>query len=113
MRGRKAPQPCLAPRSRRITGCQQRDHLKIAAGAMQPLDVWGLDAWTHRVGEALTECPIARFEPQIRQYSYDKTTAYIARMFRRHITEMRDSGEDFYRTCEAIWTDDDEAQRTH
>lgn len=82
---------------------------KTAAGAMQPLDVWGLAAWTHRVGEALTECPIARFEPQIRQYSYDKTTAYIARMFRRHLTEMRDSGEDFYRTCEAIWSDDDNA----
>lgn len=80
---------------------------KVAAAAMTPLQVWGLSAWTHSVGEALTECQIARFEPEVRRYSFDKTTAYIARTFRRHIEEMRANGEDFYRTCMAVWEEDD------
>ena len=80
---------------------------KAAAATMSPLDVWGLCSWTHRVGERLTCCEINRFEPEIRQYSHDKTTLYVARMFRRHLEEMQRNGEDFYRTCSDIWEADD------
>lgn len=81
---------------------------KVAAASMRPLEVFGLSAWTQRVGEALTECEIPRFEPVIRQYSFDKTTAYIARTFRRHLAEMLANGEDIARTFQAVWDEDDE-----
>lgn len=80
---------------------------KAAAATMSPLDVWGLTAWTHQVGQCLTACEINRFEPQARRYSQDKTTLYIARTFRRHLEEMQRNGEDFMRTCEDIWRMDD------
>lgn len=80
---------------------------KAAAATMSPLDVWGLCAWTHKVGEKLAGCRINRFEPQARQYSHDKTTLYIARTFRRHLEEMQANGEDFMRTCKDIWGQDD------
>jgi hypothetical protein len=80
---------------------------KQAAATMQPLQVWGLSAWTQRVGEALTQCPIPRFEPEIRRYTHDKTTAYIARTFRRHLVEMLANGEDLKRTFESVWQQDD------
>lgn len=84
---------------------------KVAAARMSPLEVWGLTAWTHSVGEALTQCPISRFEPEVRRYSFDKTTAYIARTFRRHLAEMVENGEDLARTFRAVWDEDDEAER--
>lgn len=88
---------------------------KLAAATMQPLEVWGMTAWTHHVGEALTACSIPRFEPEVRRYSFDKTTLYIARTFRRHLAEMMASGEDVARTFQAVWEQDDEDGkcRTH
>lgn len=84
---------------------------KLAAAVMTPAQVWGLSAWTHSVGEALTECPIPRFEPEVRRYSFDKTTAYIARTFRRHLAEMLANGEDIARTFQAVWNEDDQQER--
>lgn len=81
---------------------------KRAAATMRPSEFWGFTAWTHRVGEAVTQTALERFEPEIRRYSHDKTTRYIANMFRRHISAMKENGEDFYRTCEAIWQEEDE-----
>jgi hypothetical protein len=83
---------------------------KLAAARMAPLEVWGLSAWTHSVGEALTSCEIERFEPAVRRYNFDKTTAYIARTFRRHLSEMLANGEDLTRTFQAVWDEDDEAK---
>lgn len=80
---------------------------KLAAGWMSPLQIWGLCSWTHRVGERLTTCAINRFEPEVRQYSQQKTTLYIARTFRRHLEEMQRNGEDFMRTCSDIWAEED------
>lgn len=80
---------------------------KLAAASMSPLQVWGLSKWTQQVGQRLTGCDINRFEPQIRQYSQDKTTLYIARTFRRHLEEMYRNGEDFMRTCKDVWDADD------
>lgn len=85
---------------------------KAAAARMQPLEVWGLTAWTKRVAEALTGCEVTRFEPEIRRYSFDKTTAYVARTFRRHFEAMLENGEDISRTFQAIWQEDDELIHT-
>jgi hypothetical protein len=82
---------------------------KQAAARMSPAEVWGLTAWTHRVAEALVECPIPRYEAEVRRYTFHKTTLYLARTFRRHLEQMREDGEDFMRTCEAIWAEDDAA----
>ena len=86
---------------------------KAAAANMSPLEVWGMTAWTHKVGEALTQCPIVRFEPQIRRYSHDKTTRYIALTFRRHLEEMLSNGEHLEATIRDVWREEDEARRKH
>jgi hypothetical protein len=78
---------------------------------MQPLDFWGLTAWTKSVGEALTQTPINRFEPEIRKYSHGKTTRYIANTFRRHLQEMIENGEDVTRTFQAVWEEEDSYKR--
>jgi hypothetical protein len=39
---------------------------------------------------------------------HHQKTALLAIAFRDHLTEMRDQGKDFYRTCEAIWAQDDQ-----
>jgi len=70
-----------------------------------------MSAWTHRVGEAVTQTPLSRFEPLVRKYSHDKTTRYIANTFRRHLEEMLANGEDVARTFQAVWEEDDAAKR--
>ena len=82
---------------------------KRAAASWQPVDAWGLASWSHRVGEAVTRLSITRHEPAIRQYSYDKTTVYLALQFRRHWERMRDEGLHFQRTIEAVWEEHDKA----
>lgn len=86
---------------------------KAAAATMSPLDVWGLAGWTHKVGEALSQVPINRFEPEIRRYSHDKTTRYIALTFRRHLEEMRRNGEHIERTFQAVWEEADQYERRY
>lgn len=86
---------------------------KAAAAKMSPLEVWGMTSWTQKVGEALTQCPIVRFEPQIRRYSHDKTTRYIALTFRRHLEEMLSNGEHLEATIRDVWREEDEANRRH
>lgn len=83
---------------------------KVAAARMNPVQFWGLTAWSHRVGEALAQVPITRFEPEIRKYSHDKTTRYIAKTFRRHLEEMAINGEDIGRTFQAVWDEEDSYQ---
>lgn len=81
---------------------------KRAAARMSPQEVFGLTAWSHRVGQALTESEIARFEPEVRKYSFDKTTRYLALGFRRHWEEMIANGEDIKRTLQAVWEEEDQ-----
>ena len=80
---------------------------KLAAAHMSPLDVWGFASWTHSVAEALTTCQVPRFEPEVRKYSFDKTTRYLAMTFRRHFEEMMSNGEDIGRTLQAVWEEED------
>jgi hypothetical protein len=87
---------------------------KLAAATMTPSEVWGMSSWTHKVGEALTGLQLPRFEPEVRKYSFDKTTRYIANTFRRHFEEMLLNGEDVARTLQAVWEEEDEyAKRKH
>lgn len=81
---------------------------KRAAATMSELDVWGMTAWTHKVGEALSHVEINRFEPEIRRYSHDKTTRYIANTFRRHFEEMLSNGEHLEATIRDVWREEDE-----
>ena len=86
---------------------------KAAASTMSPADFWGLSAWTHKVGEAVSRSPINRYDPIIRQYSQDKTTRYIALTFRRHLMEMIANGEDIQRTFQAVWQEHDSFSAGH
>lgn len=80
---------------------------KAAAALMSPLDVWGLSSWTQHVAQAVTTCEVSRFEPEVRKYSFDKTTRYLAMTFRRHFEEMKSNGEDIGRTFQAVWEEED------
>lgn len=84
---------------------------KLAAATMEPQEMWGFAAWSQRVGEALTGLSINRFEPQVRQYSFDKTTRYIALTFRRHFEEMMNDGLHIGRTLQAVWEEEDRLHR--
>lgn len=80
---------------------------KVAAATMTPQQVWGLTAWSHRVGEAILQSALARYEPQVRAYSHSKTMRYIANTFRRHFEEMLANGEDIERTIRSVWEEED------
>jgi hypothetical protein len=54
------------------------------------------------------QIPIQRFEPEIRKYSFDRTTRYIANTFRRHFEEMLSNGEAIDRTLQAVWQEEDQ-----
>jgi hypothetical protein len=86
---------------------------KAAAARMSPLEVWGMAGWTRRVGEALAQVPVPRYVADPRAYAEDKTTAYLARTYRRHWQEMlADLGdwECVGRELARIWQEDDELQ---
>ena len=84
--------------------------VKRAAARMSPLEVVGLTAWTQRVSSVISGLQVPRFEPDPRLYSHDKTTAYLARTFRRHWQEMltdHGSWECIGRELQSIWNQDD------
>lgn len=86
---------------------------KLAAARMSPLEIWGMSAWTQRVGEALTQVPIPRFEPEVRRFSHDKTQRYVALTFRRMFEQMIEDGEHFEATIRHIWQEHDESKKHH
>lgn len=84
---------------------------KVAASSMAPIEFFGLSSWSQKVGEAMTGVSINRFEPEIRRYSHDKTTWYIAKTFRRHLEEMIANGQDITRTFQDVWQELDSLHR--
>jgi hypothetical protein len=83
---------------------------KQLAAHISPLDAWGFSGWSRRAAERLAECEVQRFTPAADAPTFDKTTLYLARQFRRHLVEMlADFGdwECLGREIEAIWTADD------
>jgi hypothetical protein len=92
-----------------------RPHLaahKQLAARIEPLQFWGLTGWTAKVANALTSCPVARFEQPIREYSQDKTRLYLARAFRRFFEEDLADGVDTIREFQSIWHEDDIAKES-
>lgn len=85
---------------------------KAKAATLQPIEFFGLSAWTQRVGEAVTTCPIERFEAPIRQFSHEKTTLYLARTFKRFWETQQEDGIDWYATCRQIWEEDDRVKQS-
>jgi hypothetical protein len=79
---------------------------KQAAASMSPVEVWGFAAWTKQVGEALMQVDVPRFEPPHREQSFDRTTEYICRTFKRHLQQLlADLGDPVcvWREFEAVW----------
>lgn len=83
---------------------------KLAATRMQPLEFFGLAGWTRRVAEALTNCPVQRFEADIQERSHEKTRLYLARTFRRFFEADLADGIDTMRSIRQIWEEDDAAK---
>lgn len=84
---------------------------KAAAAVMTPVQIWGMTAWTHSVGEALTQCELPRYEPETRIYSHDKTVQYVATQFRRCLETMLDDGQHLEATFREIWAENDRLKR--
>lgn len=86
---------------------------KQAAAQITPLDAWGFSGWSRRVAEVLSSCDVQRFAPECEPPSFDTTTLYLARAFRRHWQEMLadfGSWECIGRELQAVWSADDEAE---
>jgi DNA relaxase NicK len=86
---------------------------KLAASTMQPMDFWGMSAWSQKVGQAITGLAINRFEPEVRKFSQSKTLRYVSLTFRRMFEEMHANGEDIGRSILQCIEDEDEFIRKH
>jgi hypothetical protein len=87
---------------------------KAMAAKITALDGWGLARWSQRAAELLSQVEVQRFAPQTEGATYERTTLYLARAFRRHLQEMREDYGDWQcigREFETIWAGDDEAAK--
>lgn len=87
---------------------------KAIAAKCSPLEAWGFGAWTQRAATELSRVEVARIARLDEPPSFDRTTLYIARTFRRHLEQLLEDfgswrcvGSEF----EAVWQADDEADR--
>lgn len=86
---------------------------KLAASFMSPVELWGFSAWTRKAAEVLTQVEVPRYAPAHTPPTFDGTTLYLARAYRRHLQEMlADLGdwECIGRELAAVWAADDEAE---
>jgi hypothetical protein len=87
---------------------------KLQAASASALDAWGFARWSQRAAESLAQVGVQRFAPETGGASFDGTTLYLARAFRRHWAEMLEDLGDWEcigRELEQIWKLDDEAKR--
>jgi hypothetical protein len=87
---------------------------KQAAAHLTPLDAWGFAEWSRRCAEQLAQVEVQRFAPVSEPPTFDGTTLYLARTFRRHWEEMlADFGtwECIGRELQAVWAADDDAEK--
>lgn len=83
---------------------------KALASRITPLAAWGFAAWTQRAAQQLSDSEVPRFAPTSSPPTFDRTTLYVARAFRRHFEQMRLDLGDWVcigREFEAIWSEDD------
>lgn len=85
---------------------------KALAASVSALDAWGFSRWSKAAAELLAHVPVQRFAPELPVGSFDKTTLYIARTFRRHLEEMLadfGNGDCVFEEFKSIWVADEEA----
>jgi DNA relaxase NicK len=86
---------------------------KVAAAQVSPLEAWGFAAWSMRAAEALSQFEVPRFAPAVTPATFDRTTVYLARAFRRHWESMLEDFGDWEcigREMAAVWAADDQAE---
>ncbi len=85
---------------------------KAIAARISPLEAWGFGGWTQRAAEALAQVEVQRFAPDTTPPTFERSTLYVARAFRRHWEEMLldfGSWREVGAEIEAVWKADDEA----
>ena len=88
---------------------------KLLAATISPLDGWGFSAWSRKAAQVLADAEVERYVAPAELPSFDGTTLYIARAFRRHFEQMLlDFGdwECIGRELQAVWSADDLAALT-
>lgn len=86
---------------------------KALAASVSALDAWGFARWSQRAAETLAQVEVQRFAPLSDAPTYDGTTLYLARAFRRHLHEMlADFGawDCIGREFESVWAADDKCK---
>ncbi len=87
---------------------------KVLAASLSALDVWGFAAWSRKAAEVLAQVEVERYAAPAELPSFDKTTLYLARAFRRHLEQMKQDFGDWEcvgREFESVWAADDQAAR--
>jgi hypothetical protein len=86
---------------------------KQIAASCSALDAWGFGAWTQKAAAELAQVDVPRFSREEEPPTFERTTLYFARAFRRHLEEMLGdfgSWRCIGSEVEAIWKADDEAE---
>lgn len=87
--------------------------LKQAAAQISPVEAWGFSAWSQKAAEAMCQVEVPRLVAESAPPTFDGTTLYLARAFRRHFAEMLADLGDWTcvgRELEAVWAADDKAE---
>lgn len=88
--------------------------LKQAAAQCTPTDAWGFSSWSQKAAEAMCQVEVPRLVAESTPPTFERTTMYLARAFRRHFEEMLSDLGDWEcigREFQALWAADDEAER--
>lgn len=86
---------------------------KALAARLSPVQAWGFAGWSRRAAESLCGVEVERYAAPADLPTFDGTTLYLARTFRRHLEQMRlDFGdwECVGRELQAVWLADDDAK---
>jgi len=86
---------------------------KQIAATTSAVDVWGFSAWSQRVALKVSEVEVQRFSAPSAPSEFNRTTAYLARAFKRHWEAMLAERGDWLcigREFEEVWKKDEEAK---
>lgn len=83
---------------------------KVAASQMSPMEVWGFSRWSQKAAEEVAGVEVPRLVLDRLPPTFEKTTLYLARAYRRHFENMLEDFGDWQcigKEFAAIWAHED------